>query len=160
MQTPASVARHPIHPMLAVFPLGLLLTAVVFDVITLVTGGPTPRLVAFYLIAAGVLGALPAAVPGFIDYVSLQGRPGRLATWHMGLNVAAVAVFLVSFGLRTRWGESWVPPGSSLPPALSSVGAAALMVSGWLGGHLVYVHRVGVAEGPAGRDELRRRRAA
>jgi uncharacterized membrane protein len=160
MQTPATVARHPLHPMLIVFPLGLWLTAVAFDIATLVTGGPTPRLVAFYLIGAGLVGALLAAVPGFVDYFSLQGRAGRLATWHMGLNLAAVAVFLASLLLRTRWGESWVPSGSSLPQALSIFGAVVLIVSGWLGGHLVYVHRVGVEDGPARRDEPWRRRAA
>lgn len=160
MQTRATVARHPLHPMLVVFPLGLWLTGVAFDITTLVTGGPTPRLVAFYLIAAGIPGALLAAVPGFIDYISLPGRTGRVATWHMGLMLAALAVFLASFLLRTRWGESWVPGGSTLPQALSIAGAVVLIVSGWLGGHLVYVHRVGVDEGPARRDEPWRRRAA
>ncbi|HSE94042.1 MAG TPA: DUF2231 domain-containing protein [Methylomirabilota bacterium] len=38
MSTPASIGKHPIHPMQVVFPLGLLLAAVVFDVLTLLTG--------------------------------------------------------------------------------------------------------------------------
>lgn len=146
--------------MLVVFPLGLLLTGVVFDIASLMTGGPTPRLVAFYLIAAGIVGALPAAVPGFIDYLTLRGEAARVATWHLVLNLAVVAIFLTSLLLRTRWGEAWVPVGSRLPQALSIVGALVLIASGWLGGHLVYVHRVGVEEGLAGPEERWRRRAA
>ena len=70
----------------------------------MVTGNGTARAVAFYNIAAGIVGALGAAVPGFIDYLTLQGRPARVGTWHMALNLVALAVFAVSWVLRTRWG--------------------------------------------------------
>jgi uncharacterized membrane protein len=52
MQTPASLGRHPIHPMLVVFPLGLFLTATVFDIVTLMSGSSVSRMVAFYTILA------------------------------------------------------------------------------------------------------------
>jgi len=158
MTTPASIERHPIHPMLVVFPLGLLFTAVVFDVLTLLTGSQLWRTLAFYDIAAGLIGALIAAVPGFVDYLSLRGQARTLATWHMALNLTTVALFAVSWALRTQWGSQWIPPGSSLPQGLTIVGAVVLGVGGWLGGHLVYVHGVGVepARGARSGEDLRR----
>ena len=114
-----SVAKHPIHPMLVVFPLGLFFTATVFDIVTLMTGSSVSRTVAFYMILAGIIGGLAAAVPGFVDYLSLRGPAAVTATWHMALNLIVMAFFIVSLLLRTRWGEQWVPAGSSLPAANS-----------------------------------------
>jgi uncharacterized membrane protein len=148
--------------MLVVFPFALLVTAVIFDVINLITGQPTWRLVAFYNLAAGIVGALLAAVPGLIDYFSLRGRAARTGTWHMIANLTAVAIFVAAFLLRTRWGEQWVPAGSTLPQILGIVGVVVLAVGGWLGGHLVYVEGVGVDAEARGRaaDATGRRRAA
>jgi len=149
--------------MLVVFPLGLLLTAVVFDALTLLTDAPIWGTLAFYNIAAGIVGGLLAAVPGLIDYFSLSGRARRLATYHMLVNVATLLLFAVSFLLRTQWGTQFVPPTSSLPEALTIAGALLLGIGGWLGGHLVYVHRVGVEpedRGQAATGDARRRRIA
>ena len=60
MATPASIKKHPIHPMLVVFPFALWTTAVIFDVIGMVTGHGTLRTAAYYNIAAGIVGAKPA----------------------------------------------------------------------------------------------------
>ena len=49
--------------MLVVFPLGLFFTATVFDIVTLMTGSSVSRTVAFYMILAGIIGGLAAAVP-------------------------------------------------------------------------------------------------
>jgi uncharacterized membrane protein len=143
-QTPASIGKHPAHPMLVVLPLGLWIAALAFDIIEAFTGNGLWRTLAFYNIAAGIIGALIAAVPGFIDYLSLEGRARRIATYHMVLNLGAVALYAVNWYLRTR-----VAPDSWWPLALSVVGVAGILVSGWLGGELVYAERVGV-------DEVRR----
>ena len=140
-ETPARIGKHPIHPMLVVLPLGLWVTALVFDIVHAATGNPLWRTLAFWNIAAGVVGALLAAVPGFVDYLDLDGRARRLATYHMVLNLAAVAVFAVNWYVRSR-----VPPDSRWPLALSIVGVLGVFVSGWLGGELVYVERVGGEE--------------
>jgi len=160
MRTPASVADHPVHPMLVVFPIGLFLTAFVFDILAAATGNPVWQTLAFYDIAAGVIGALLAALPGFVDYFTLRGEPRRLGTWHMVLNLGVVVLFAVNWYLRTSAGQRWVGPGSRVPLLLSLIGAVVLGVSGWLGGHLVYRHRVGVAEDAARFDEKRPRRVA
>jgi uncharacterized membrane protein len=146
--------------MLVALPLGLFVAAVVCDILTLATGQSLWRTLAFYSIAGGLIGGLLAAVPGFIDYLTVRGPAWRIATWHMALNVVTLVIFAASLLLRTEWGTQWVPAGSSLPQALSIVAAVVLGVAGWLGGHLVYVHRMGVQPAANGRDDLARRRAA
>jgi len=150
-ETPARVGKHPIHPTLVVLPLGLWIAALAFDIAYAVTGNPLWRTIAFWNIGAGVIGALLAAVPGFVDYLDLDGRARRLGTYHMFLNLAAVAVFAVNWYVRTR-----VAPDSLWPLALSILGVVGVIISGWIGGELVYVERVGVTES-ARRDERYRR---
>jgi uncharacterized membrane protein len=149
MATPASIRNHPIHPMLVVFPFALWTTAVVFDVLGIVTGNSTFRSVAFYDIAAGIVGALGAAVPGFIDYLALKGRAARVGTWHALLNVAALLLFTASWLGRTRWGAGIIGTESWIPQLTAFVGLALIIPSGWLGGSLVYKHGIGVAPQPA-----------
>jgi uncharacterized membrane protein len=159
MATPASIRNHPIHPMLVVFPIALRTAGMVFDVLGMVTGNMTFRAVAFYNIAAGIIGALAAAIPGFVDYLTLRGRAARVGTWHAVLNVTALALFAASWVLRTRWGAGVVGIDSWVPVLLGLLGLAIVFASGWLGGALVYEHGVGVAPATA-RAELGRRRAA
>ena len=140
--TPARIKKHPIHPMLVVFPLGLWIAALAFDIVYAVTGGAVWRTLAFWNIAAGIIGALLAAVPGFVAR--------RLATYHMVLNLAAVAIFTLNWYVRTR-----VPADSPWPLTLSVIGVVGVIVSGWLGGELVYRERVGVEE-PAREERYRR----
>jgi len=141
--TPASIAKHPAHPMLVVLPLGLWIAALAFDIIHAVSGAPVWRTLAFWNIAAGIIGALLAAVPGFVDYLDLEGRARRIATYHMVLNLGAVALYAVNWYIRTR-----VAPESWWPLALSVIGVIGIIISGWLGGELVYTERVGVEETP------------
>jgi len=145
--------------MLVVFPIALWISAMVFDVVGMVTGNMTLRAVAFYDIGAGILGALAAAVPGFIDYFTLKGRAARVGTWHMVLNLTALALFTASWLLRTRWGAGIVGLESWLPVLLGFLGLAVMAPSGWLGGALVYEHGVGVEPANA-KQEPGRRRAA
>src|SRR5262249_58672442 len=98
-----------------------------------------------------------AAVPGVIDFFAITDpRAGRVALLHLAINAGLVLLFGVNTWLRTL-----LSPTSMVPLLLSVVGIAGLMVSGWLGGELVYVHRVGVAgNGMALRRSKRGRRAA
>jgi uncharacterized membrane protein len=141
--------------MLVVLPIGLWVTALVFDIIYAATGRPSMRTAAFWNVGAGVIGALLAAIPGFVDWLSLTGRAARIATYHMLLNLGAVALFAVNWFVRTR-----VDADSPWPLVLSIVGVIGVAVSGWLGGELVYVHRVGVEEDVDVRAAARQRRVA
>ena len=57
--------------MLVVFPLGLLLMAVIFDLMALGLGAGYWSGIAYYLIAAGIIGGLVAAVFGLIDWLAI-----------------------------------------------------------------------------------------
>src|SRR5215831_5705547 len=151
-ESAAHIGKHPIHPMLVVFPIGLWVAALAFDIVEMATGNPLWRTLAFWNIVGGIIGALLAAVPGFLDYPGVKGREGRLATWHMVINLAAVVLFVVNAVLRLR-----VNADSPWPLLLSIIGVVGVFVSGWLGGELVYVERFGVVEPTATRDERPRR---
>ena len=71
MKAKATLLGHPIHPMLIVFPLGLLPVASIFDIIYLSTHNGHWADVSYWLIAAGIIGALIAAVFGFVDWLGI-----------------------------------------------------------------------------------------
>jgi uncharacterized membrane protein len=145
MESRAKVAGHPIHPMLIVFPLGLLATAVVFDVIYLVTDQVRWTEVAFYMIGAGVIGGLAAAVPGTIDWLAVPRgtRARRIGLIHGVGNVVVVGLFLLSWLLRREAPSA--PPTEAIVAGL--MGAGLAVVTGWLGGELVDRLGVGVDDG-------------
>lgn len=150
MATPASIGRHPIHPMLIVLPLGLWTFSFVCQVIARISIEPIWLTVALYTAGGGVIGALLAAVPGFIDLFSLTA-PGIKGTaiWHMSLNLIAVIVWAVVFGLL--WSDK---PTANLALICSLVGMIIIGVSGWLGGELVYRYGVGVDKSGAPAENL------
>jgi uncharacterized membrane protein len=141
MSTPASIGRHPIHPMLVPLAIGLWVFSLVSDLVyRFGWGGEVWDVVAFYTLAGGIVGAILAAIPGFIDLLALPpGRVKKLAVAHMAVNLGAVVLFAVNFGLRLN-----AEPGAPVPILLSVIGVAMIGVSGWLGGEMVYVHGVGV----------------
>lgn len=147
MRTPANLARHPIHPMLVAIPIGLWLFSLICDLFFYFGGGAESWwIVACYTIAGGIVGALIAAIPGFIDMLSLPGGLKRIALMHMSLNLTVVALYVVNFWLRSRGAQA---EAITLKPFwLSLVAVAMLAVSGWLGGKMVYVHGVAVENPP------------
>ena len=139
MRTPASIAGHPIHPMLVPIAIGLWIFSLVCDLIH--AGGsaqPAWTTVAYYCIGGGIVGALLAAVPGFIDLLSLPEGPRKTAIAHMTINLTVVALYVVNFWMRSGAPDD---PGRLL--WLSVVAIGLLVVSGWLGGKMVY--ELGVA---------------
>ena len=142
MRTPASIAKHPIHPMLVTIPIGLWLFSFVCDLIFVFGSGVTLWFtLSFWTMLGGLIGALIAAVPGVIDMLSLRGPLRRIALTHMALNVTVVVLYAVNIGTRIEGAGV-----AGAPLVLSVIAIGLLAVSGWLGGHMVYVHRVGVDE--------------
>lgn len=146
MASPASIGGHPVHPMLIPFPIGLWVFSLVADLIYLWRGNPIWRnFIAFYSLLAGIIGAAVAAVPGFIDWLSLkQGEVVKIANWHARLNVIALLVFAASFYLRTASGANLVSHSYTIPVTLSFLGLILITISGWLGGEMVFRHGVAV----------------
>src|SRR4051794_19082234 len=99
MESKVKLFGHPVHPILIVFPLGLLATALVFDLLYLINGTTEFGLVAYWMIAAGVVGGLVAAVFGFLDWLGIPSdtRAKRIGLFHGLGNVVVTGLFAVSF---------------------------------------------------------------
>jgi uncharacterized membrane protein len=142
MRTPANIARHPIHPMLVPIPIGLWVFSLICDLVYVFGGhGENWAIVAYYTMVGGVLGALIAAVPGFIDMLALPRGFRRTALAHMAINLTVVGLY--AFNIWLRFDES---RDMTLPVSLSAIAVALLVASGWLGGKMVYVHGIAVAD--------------
>ena len=139
MRTPASIAGHPIHPMLVPLAIGLFIFSFVCDLFLVSGREGAWATVALYTMVGGIAGALLAAVPGLIDLLSLPEGPRRTAIIHMAINLTVVALFVVNAWMRMRGAD---PRGT--PIVLSGVALVLLVISGWLGGKMVYEHGVGV----------------
>lgn len=146
MESRTKLLGHALHPITIVFPLGLLVTAVVFDVIYLITDRETFALAAAFTIAAGVIGGFVAGLFGLIDWLAIPTgtRARSIGLFHGAGNVAVLVLFGVSWLLRQAE-DGWEPTGLAL--ALGFVGVALGGVTGWLGGELVERLGVGVDEG-------------
>ena len=142
----ARLFKHPIHPMLVPLPIGLWIFSFVCDLVyRFLSDNVIWDEVAFYTMAGGIVGALVAALPGFIDFLSLQNPAvRRIALTHMLVNLTTVALYAVNLWLRTI-----SPPGTGTPALLSVVGVLLLAVAGWLGGELVFRHGVAVEQEPS-----------
>jgi uncharacterized membrane protein len=145
MRARARILGHPIHQMLIVFPLGLLGGSVIFDIAYLITRAGHWAEMAFWMIAAGVVSGLVAAVFGAIDWNAIPSgtRAKAVGLWHGVGNVVVVGLFIAGWLLRRPAPQS----PATLAIALSFVGVGLSVVTGWLGGELVDRLGIGVDEG-------------
>ncbi|MGZ9219377.1 MAG: DUF2231 domain-containing protein, partial [Candidatus Binatia bacterium] len=92
------VLGHPVHQMLIVFPLGLLATAVIFDLIYLAGGDVTMAVVSYWMIAGGIIGGLVAAPFGWIDWFAIpSGTRAKSVGFYHGIgNVVVMLLFACS----------------------------------------------------------------
>lgn len=141
MKSAARIGDHPIHPMLIPYPFAFLSSAIAFDLAGLAKDDERLGQTANVLTKAGIVSALAAAVPGFIDYVQRvpDGEPRKTATLHMVSNLSALACFGAAAYVR---GDRARPSNAVL--ALEAIGTGVLSLGGWLGGSLAYHHQIGV----------------
>lgn len=145
MESKAKLFGHAIHPILIVFPLGLLSTAVVFDILYLFTHNGRWADISFWMIAAGIIGGLAAALFGLIDLLAIPAgtRAQSVGLWRGAGNVIVVILFGVSWLLRRD-----APNNPEITSIVLSFGGAGLsLLTGWLGGELVERMGVGVDDG-------------
>ena len=151
MSTPKDILEgkpvgSPLHPAMVHLPVALLPLSVLLDLASYVWSQPELQLVraAALCSGAGIASAVIAAVFGFVDYTEIRDdHPSKkTATLHMVLNLVAVGLFAVAFGLRMgAWDAARTP---AMPFLLSLAGVGLLAYSGYLGGHLVYQDGIGV----------------
>ena len=145
MEARAKLFGHPVHQMLIVLPLGLLSGVVIFDVVYLLTGGLQWATISYWLIPAGVVSGLVAALFGIADWTKIPRatRAKSVGTRHGIGNAVVVVLFLASWLLR---GSPIDRPGLAAI-ALALAGGGLSAVTGWLGGELVGRLGVGVDDG-------------
>jgi uncharacterized membrane protein len=138
---------HPLHPILVTVPIGAWVASLVFDLASHVVADPGfLARGSLWLIGLGVVGALAAALVGFLDLLAIStGTPAfRTGLVHAGLNLVVSVGYLGGFlwrrisdlSISVEWG----------PLALSAACLAVLAVSGYLGGMLAYRYGVRVVD--------------
>ncbi|MEU7711487.1 DUF2231 domain-containing protein [Micromonospora chalcea] len=145
MESRLKVLGHPVHPMLVMFPVALLVTAVIFDVVDTVGGPDFLGEVAYWNITVGLIGGLLAAAAGAFDLLALPvgTRAKRVGLTHAAANVAVILLFAAVWVVRLN-ADSRAAGGALI--AIEVVAVAILGVSAWLGGELV--DRLGVGVDP------------
>jgi uncharacterized membrane protein len=145
MESRAKLLGHPVHQMLIVFPLGLLATAVIIDLVYFATDALIFAEVAYWLIVAGLIGGALAAPFGFIDWRAIPDntRAKRIGAFHGMGNVVVLLLFLASALLRSNLPSE----PAVLAYVCSFAGASVALVTAWLGGELVDRLGVGVSDG-------------
>ena len=148
MKKGARFLGHSIHPILIVFPLGLLATGTIFDLLYRFLDNPVFATVAFWMILAGIVGGLVSALFGWIDWIDwlaieAETRAKRIGLAHGVVNTVVLILFAAS--LYLRYGA---PERPSMPATiLVLAGAAISLIGGWLGGELVERLGIGVHPG-------------
>jgi uncharacterized membrane protein len=149
MESRVKAMGHPIHQMLIPFPLGLLGTAVIFDIIYLIWHNATMVTVSYWMILAGIVGALAAAPFGLIDWLAIPSgtRAKTVGALHGIGNVIMLLLFAGSWYLRYTSNDVIPYLPGTLALVLSFSGFILSAITGWLGGELVDRLSVGVDDG-------------
>ena len=157
----ASVAGHPIHPMLIPFPIAFFVTTLVCDVVYWGTGNSAWATAGIWLLGAGIVMAVVAGVAGLIDVIG-DGRIRALSdAWLHAAGIIVIALIQIyNWYARYSEGTTAVVPKGFI---LSLIVVCGLLFAGWKGWNMVYRHRVGVSDDALTRDqpyETKTRRAA
>jgi uncharacterized membrane protein len=143
-ETVVSVAGHPLHPMLVTFPIAFLLGAFASDVVFLYEGDPFWARMSFWLIGAGTFMGFIAGMTGAVELLSVRGIRRRPAAWHHFV----ASVMLLSVAVA-NWLWRLDDPAAAILPwgiALSFMTVLLVSFAGWLGGTLVFEHRIGIEQ--------------
>jgi uncharacterized membrane protein len=132
----ATIAGHPIHPLLVTLPIGFWVGAFLTDIAYVMWPWASWAYFSSWLIAAGIGTALLAAIFGFIDFFGEPRiRQMRKAWYHMFGNLLAVVLSVLNLFVHNRDGSLAVIP---LGIALSGIVVLLLLFNGWMGGELVF----------------------
>jgi len=144
VESKAKIFGHAIHPIMIVFPLGLLGTAAIFDALYLFTLNRTLPVASFWMLVAGLIGGIIAALFGFIDWLNIPSSTRAKSVGLYHAIVMDIALLLFAVGLYLRWSTPDTPP--MIASVCAFAGLAFALVGGWFGGELV--ERLGVGVSP------------
>ena len=132
---------HPLHPILAMVPVGTWLSAGLLDLL------PPARPAATTLIGTGVAASLPAALAGAADWSEQDDAVRRLGALHAVSNVAALGLYVGSLVARGRG-------NGTLGRVLSYSGLGIATASASIGGHMSYAQSSGANHAVTSAREL------
>jgi nitrite reductase/ring-hydroxylating ferredoxin subunit/uncharacterized membrane protein len=142
MRSKANVHGHPLHAALVAFPLAFISGALIFDILGVALDRPPLWSTGGHLAVAGIVAALVAALPGFIDYfftVPPHSSAKKRATLHLTVNLAAVGLLVVAV-----WARPDLNPPDAVTLGVEALAVMLLSAGGWLGGTLVVRNQIGV----------------
>ena len=137
-----TIAGHPLHPPLVVFPVALLVAAAATDIGYWLTRDLFWARGSFWLIGAGLLTGIAAAIIGLLDFTRIGRVRKHTAGWaHMYANVTSLVLTAINLGLRLGDRQENILFTGLI---ISVVVATLLGIGGWFGGELIYRHKIGV----------------
>lgn len=144
LKSTASIAGHPIHPMLIPFPVAFLVATLVCDLLFWRTGNSAWSTASLYLLGAALVMAGLAAIAGLTDFLGESRIRSLSAAWHHMIgNVIVVVLSLWNWFIRyTDGGAAVLPTGLVISLAV----VLLLLYTGWRGWEMVYRYRVAIAE--------------
>jgi len=143
----ASIAGHPIHPMLIPFPIAFFVATFVCDLVYWQTSNAAWATAGVWLLGAAIVMAALAATAGLIDvFGERRIRALNDVWWHAGGNVIVVLLQIYNWYIRYTAGTPAVVPEGLV---LSLIVVCILVFTGWKGWEMVYRSRVGVADDEA-----------
>jgi len=138
---------HTIHPFLVHFPIALLALCLVFELVAWFSRKPALSQVGWWLQVVGTVGVIVAALSGVVAEASAGTALLRAADtfeWHEQLAFAACAVFAVLLFFRFSSHRALPDGWPRLYLAALAVGVVLVLMTGWVGGELVFRYGVGV----------------
>jgi uncharacterized membrane protein/nitrite reductase/ring-hydroxylating ferredoxin subunit len=141
MRSRANIRTHPLHPILICFPIAFFTATLVLDLLYWIRRNGTLESTAHYLLIAGIIMGLIAAVPGFVDFrytVPPASSGKKRAATHGLINLCMLALFALALLFREQPGPGVVPF------VLEAAGFVLMLVAGWLGGTLVHRNQIGI----------------
>ena len=126
---------HALHPLLTDFPLGAWMSATLLDLF----GRRRSQAAAQGLVAFGVVMAVPTAAAGLAEWREAGERDRRVGVLHGLVNTLAAVCYAASLVPRGR-------ARRGAAAGLSLAGGVAATLSGYLGGHLSLVRKVGTMD--------------
>jgi uncharacterized membrane protein len=140
-----AIAGHPIHPILVTLPIGFLAGALLSDLAHYSTADAFWTRASLWLTGGGFVAGLLAALAGLADFLGSADIRKLSEAWlHFLGNGVVLLLALLSFYVRL-YDESGTVSATQL--LLSFCIVILLSVTGWLGGELVFRHRVAVQDG-------------
>jgi uncharacterized membrane protein len=138
----AAIAGHPLHPLLVTLPIGFLIGAFLSDIAFYSTGDGFWARASAWLIGVGLVTGLLAAAAGLVDFLGSERIRSLTIVWyHFAGNAIAMVLTAVNLYFRMQSDLTVVTGGQLL---LSILVVLIFVVTGWLGGELVFRHGAGV----------------